>query len=509
MDEIRHWLENTVGIGPLIQDVFLFPFLVALLLWMAASAVLAVVFLKVKSPEQRERIRRIAVFVAIGFGLAVFWRIWHAGVRQIAAIFSDRTPEEVERIQGIVNGVVYTVVATGAAALWFQFLRKALAIVTRRVEAWASVGTPLRFRGLDLVGRDRVRDTVLVVTRAIRILLIAVLIFVYITLVLSFFPVTAPYGDEVIQYLLTPVTDLGQAVIGYLPNLLYLVVLLVAARFFLKGLRFLFDAVGRGALVIGNFDSDWASPTYKLTRILVVVFTLMVAYPYLPGAESEFFRGFSLALGALLTLGSTAAVGNVVSGVILTYTRAFRIGDRVKIGDSVGDVLAKSLFVTRLRTIKNEEVTIPNGVVLGGQTINFSNAAKRSELALTVEVGIGYDVHWRKVQDLLKTAALQTPGIVAEPAPFVWPKALGDFAVVHELHAYTDRADLMGGTYAGLRRSVLDVLHEAGVEIMTPDVAAVRDGSLPSIPGEHGPSDGDGVRGIRLDVADQASSGQS
>ena len=233
---------------------------------------------------------------------------------------------------------------------------------------------------------------------------------------------------------------------------------------------------------------------------MAVVFTLMIGYPYLPGAESEFFQGFSLFVGALVTLGSTAAIGNMVSGVILTYTRAFRIGDRVRLGDAVGDVLVKSLFVTRLRTIKNEEVTIPNGLVLGGQVVNYSNAANRRELVLTTEVGIGYDVHWRKVEEHLKEAAAQPPGILADPEPFVWPKSLGDFAVVYELHAYTDRADKMGGTFAALRRNTLDVLHRAGVEIMTPEVQALRDASLAAVPTENSPSAADTRRGILVDV---------
>ena len=210
------------------------------------------------------------------------------------------------------------------------------------------------------------------------------------------------------------------ALVGYLPNLIYLLLIVVAARYALKLLRFLLNAVGRGDLVFGGFDAEWADPTYKLLRILVIVFTLMIGYPYLPGAQSEFFKGFSLFIGALVTLGSTAAVGNMAAGVILTYTRAFRIGDRVRIGDAVGDVLVKSLFVTRLKTIANEEITIPNGVVLGGQVVNYTYAANRRELVLTTEVGIGYDVHWSKIEELLTAAAARTPGILDEPAPVVW-----------------------------------------------------------------------------------------
>ena len=503
MDAFREWLQANLGLGPVIQDVLLFPLLAAVLIWALGSSVLAVVFLRVKDRERRARLRTVSIYVACVLGAVLFSGIWLATMRQLAALFDARTPAEIERIQAVLNGSLYVILATAALALLLRFLRRSLDIVTERGDRWARTGKPIRFRGLDLISRDRVWDSVLLITRGARGLLVLLLLYIYIPLILSFFPVTAPYGDRLLQYIARPAAEIAKAVISYIPNLIYLGVIAVAVRYTLKLLRFLLKAVGKGDLVIRGFEPDWADPTYKLLRALAVVFTLMIAFPYLPGAESEFFKGFSLFVGALVTLGSTAAVGNLVSGVILTYTGAFRIGDRVRIGESIGDVLVKSLFVTRLRTIKNEEITIPNGIVLGGQVVNFTNAANRRELVLTTEIGIGYDVHWSKVEKLLKAAAAQTPGILDEPEPFVWPKALGDFAVVYELHAYTDRADKMGGTYSALRRNTLDVLHSGGVEIMTPDVQALRDASRTAVPGENALGGTDGGAGIRVDLSDR------
>ncbi len=501
MDAFREWLQSSLGLGPVIQDVLLFPFLAVFLVWAIGSAVLAILFLKVKAVERRARLRTVSIYVAVMLGAALFSSVWLASIRQMAALFGDRTPDEIERIQAHINGLFYAIVATAALVLLLRFLRKLLEVFVERAKRWAHGGQPIRFRGLDLISRDRIRDSVLLVARAARVLLALLLLYIYVPLVLSFFPVTAPFGDQLLHYVLRPATEIARAVVGYLPKLFYLVVLVLVALYSLKALRFLLNAVGRGDLVVGGFDREWADPTYKLIRILIVVFTLMIGYPYLPGAESEFFKGFSLFVGALVTLGSTAAIGNMVSGVILTYTRAFRIGDRVRIGDAEGDVLAKSLFVTRLRTIKNEEITVPNGLVLGGMVVNYSNAAKRSELVLTTEVGIGYGVHWRQVEELLKAAAAKTPGILSDPEPFVWPNALGDFAVTYELHAYTDRAEQMGGTYAALRRNTLDALHDAGVEIMTPDVQALRDASRAAVPAENTPGGIDAGRSIRVDVS--------
>lgn len=508
MDAFREWLQSSLGLGPVILDVLLFPLLAAFLVWAIFSAVLAILFLKIKAPERRARFRTVSIYVAVVLVVALFSRVWLANLRQMAALFDERTPDGIERIQAHFKGGLYAILATVALVLLLRFLGQLLEIVVAHVKTWARTGQPIRFRGLDLISRRRVRDSVLLVARAARTLVVLLLLYIYVPLVLSFFPVTASFGDQLLQYVLVPALEIARAVIGYLPKLIYLVVLFLVARYSLKALQFLLDAAGKGDLVIAGFDQEWADPTYKLIRILVVVFTLMIGYPYLPGAESEFFKGFSLFVGALVTLGSTAAIGNLVSGVVLTYTRAFRVGDRVRIGDTIGDVMVKSLFVTRLRTIKNEEVTIPNGLVLGGQVVNYTNAAKRSELVLTAEVGIGYDVHWRNIEALLKEAAATTSGILPNPEPYIWPKRLGDFAVVYELHAYTDRADKMGGTYAALRRNMLDVLHHAGVEIMTPNVEEHRDASRSVVPAESTRSAGDVGRDIQSGDSSHTRSGQ-
>ena len=502
MEAIREWLQANLAIAPVIQDVLLFPLLAALLAWMIGRAVLAVLFLRVRDPERRARLRKFATYAATVLAVVLFSGVWLRGIRRLAALFGDRSPDEIERLRTYLNGGLSAVLATGVLVLLLRFLSRLVDLVSSRLDRWAGIGTPIRFRGLDLAGRDRVRDAALLVVRVARGMLVLLLVYIYVPLVLSFFPATAPYGDRLLQFVLRPAGEIVLALVGYLPNLIYLLLIVVAARYALKLLRFLLNAVGRGDLVFGRFDAEWADPTYKLLRVLVVVFTLMIGYPYLPGAQSEFFKAFSLFIGALVTLGSTAAVGNMAAGVILTYTRAFRIGDRVRIGDAVGDVLVKSLFVTRLRTIANEEITIPNGVVLSGQIVNYTYAANRRELVLTTEVGIGYDVHWSRIEELLKAAAARTPGILGEPEPFVWPAALGDFAVVYELHAYTDRADIMGGTYAALRRNTLDALHRAGIEIMTPGVNAIRDASRPAVPPENASGGTNPDRGILADVLD-------
>lgn len=479
------------------------PLLTSILVCITGAVVFAVLYAKIKAPSRRSRSRIAVPYLACAVGAALFIGGWLASSRRIAALVGGDS-EQVGVIKVYIDGGLFLLLATVALVLLLRLQRKLAGTLHRRVDRWALAGESIRFRGLHLVSRMRVRDAVVLASKIARFVVILVLFYVYVPLVLSLFPVTAPYGGQLFHYIWRPVADIGLAVIGYLPKLAYLALLVVVARYVLKLLRFFLNHVGKGDLVLGGFDPEWADPTYKLLRVVAIVFTLMIGFPYLPGAESEFFQGFSLFVGALVTLGSTAAVGNMVSGVILTYTRAFRIGDRVRIGEAVGDVLVKSLFVTRLRTIYNEEITIPNGLVLGGQVVNYSDAAKRGALVLRTEVGLGYQVHWRKIEDLLKAAAIQTPGILPEPPPFVWPKSLGDYAVVYELHAHTDRADVMSGTNAALKRSVLDTLHDAGIEIMTPDIHGLRDSSQTAAPVQDTSGRPAGNPGIRVDIADRS-----
>jgi len=208
-----------------------------------------------------------------------------------------------------------------------------------------------------------------------------------------------------------------------------------------------------------------------------------MTFPYLPGSESPAFRGVSIFLGVLFSLGSTAAVANVVAGVILTYMRAFRIGDRVKISDTIGDVIEKTLLVTRVRTIKNEDITVPNAMVLGSHIINYSSSAKDRGLILHTTVTIGYDAPWRKVHELLIAAAHSTEHILKEPSPFILQTALDDFYVSYELNAYTNRPEIMAGIYSSLHQNIQDRFNESGVEIMSPHYAAFRDGNQTTVPG--------------------------
>ncbi len=259
-----------------------------------------------------------------------------------------------------------------------------------------------------------------------------------------------------------------QGFVAKLPDLIVLAIIVVLVRYVLHLLRLFFDAVGRGSVHLHNFDAAWAAPTYRIARYVLLIFAAVIAYPYIPGSGSEAFKGISLFLGVMLSIGSTSFISNMIAGYALTYRRVLKVGDWVKVDDTLGEVIHTRLQVTHLRSPKNEEITIPNSVILNSKVLNYSSLTAERRLILHTQIGIGYEVPWRQVESMLLLAAQRTPGVQHEPAPFVLQKALGDFAVTYELNVCCETPSAMLRLYTSLHRSILDVFNEYGVQIMTP-----------------------------------------
>ena len=293
-------------------------------------------------------------------------------------------------------------------------------------------------------------------------------VLVYLGYVLAQWPWTRGLSRQLVSFVLAPVRVIADGIVRNIPSVIFLVVLFFVIRLGLRLIRLFFDAVSRGAVKFAGFDADWALPTYKIVRVLVVAFGLIVAYPYIPGSESEAFKGVSLFLGIVFSLGSSGAIANIIAGYMMTYRRAFKVGDRIKVGEAMGEVLEVRLQVTHLRSVKNEELVIPNSQVLTSEVRNFSSLARTRGLILHTEVGIGYETPWRQVEAMLREAAARTSGLSRDRSPFVLIKKLGDFAVSYELNVYTGDATAMRLQYTELHRNILDVFNEYGVQIMTP-----------------------------------------
>jgi small-conductance mechanosensitive channel len=320
------------------------------------------------------------------------------------------------------------------------------------------------------------------VVRIARAVVVATLVLGSLERVMSLLPWTRPSANLVARYLADPIGAMWLSFINYLPKAGFLVAIAVATYIVLSLLRLLFAEIGRGTIQLEHFPPEWATPTYNLLRVLVIALAFVAAFPYIPGSQSPAFQGVSIFLGLLVSLSSSSAISNVIAGTILTYTSAFRMGDRVRIGESEGDVVKTALLVTQVRTIKNEVVSIPNANVLSVQVVNYSRLAQSSGLILHTEVTIGYSSPWRTVHALLIDAALRTPGILSEPAPFVLQRTLSDFYVAYQLNAYTRDAQRMIDTYSSLHQAIQDSFAAGGVEIMSPHYTALRSGRASTIP---------------------------
>ncbi|MDZ4082846.1 MAG: mechanosensitive ion channel family protein [Bdellovibrionales bacterium] len=308
------------------------------------------------------------------------------------------------------------------------------------------------------------------------------LTYIYIPVVLSFFSWTQGWADKIFSMIVEPVKWLWSGITSVVPNLFFIVAIIVFARYLLKAIRFFFVAIETGRLQFTGFHQDWARPTYQIARIFVILLAVVMCFPYVPGSNSPAFQGISVFLGVLVSLGSTSAISNTIAGVVMTYMRPFKIGDRVKIVDTVGDVVEKSLLVTRIRTIKNVDVTIPNSLILGTHIINYSAMAEDLGLILNTTVTIGYDTPWPQVHKALIDAAGSCTDVLKEPKPFVFQTALNDYYVHYELNAYTRNANSMQQTYSELHTAIQISFQKAGIEIMSPAYTSLRDGSKNTIP---------------------------
>lgn len=326
----------------------------------------------------------------------------------------------------------------------------------------------IRIRDYELFSTKAQSSLFLFLADILRWLVLITLVYVALFSLFGIFPWTKPVADTLWEYMIAPLRKIAVAVWNYLPNLITIIIILFISRYVLRAFRFFRDEIARGALTIPGFYQEWANPTYYVVKVLFFAFLLVVIFPYLPGSDSPVFKGVSVFLGVLLTFGSSGSLSNIIAGLVLTYTRAFRVGDRVKIGEAVGDITEKNLLVTRLRTINNEDITIPNSAVMNNHTINFSTNAHTDGLCLSTVVKIGYDVPWRKVHELLLAAARETPLILSSPEPYVLQKALDDVYVRYEINAYTDQPNRQAGIYSQLHQHIQDQFNKAGISLVTP-----------------------------------------
>ncbi|NRT12021.1 mechanosensitive ion channel family protein [Flavobacterium sp. 14A] len=343
----------------------------------------------------------------------------------------------------------------------------------------------IKIRNFTLFDAKQQVNALLNVNTVIKWLLILLLVYIALPILFGIFPWTKDFAGTLFGYILNPLKKIIIGFWNYLPNLITILVIVVVFRYVLKAIKFLKGEIQKGNLEIPGFYADWANPTYQIVRVIIFAFMLVVIFPYLPGSDSPVFQGVSVFLGFLFTFGSAGSLSNIVAGLILTYMRLFKIGDRVKIGEVIGDVIEKSLLVTRIRTIKNEIISIPNSTVMGSHTINYSSDAPEKGLIIHTTVTIGYDVPWKLMHEALIEAASRTTFVLKEPEPFVLQTSLEDFYVAYQINAYIKEANKQAIIYSNLHQNIQDVCNEKGIEIMSPHYRAARDGSSSTIPANY------------------------
>jgi small-conductance mechanosensitive channel len=347
----------------------------------------------------------------------------------------------------------------------------------------------IKIRDYTLFNSHREVSILVSVNSFLKWVIIILIIYLALPIIFGFFPWTENYATTLFGYIFDPLKKIGLGVWDYLPNLFTIFIIVFIFRYVLRFLYFLRTEIEKENLRLPGFFPDWANPTYQIIRILIIAFMLIVIFPYLPGSNSPIFKGVSVFLGFLFTFGSAGSLSNIISGLVLTYMRLFKIGDRVKIGEITGDIIEKSLLVTRIRTTKNEIISIPNSSVMSSPSTNYSSDAPEKGLIVHSTVTIGYDVPWREMHQALIDAALRCEPILKDPSPFVLQTSLNDFFVSYQINAFTREANMQAAIYSLLHQHIQDVCNERGIEIMSPHYRSERDGNKSTIPASYLPKD--------------------
>ena len=341
---------------------------------------------------------------------------------------------------------------------------------------------PISIQEYELLDTQKQVNLLVFLANLLRYVFMLLQLLLTVPLLFSIFPQTKSLAYQLFSYIWDPIKSIFLGVIDYIPNLFTIFVIWYAVKYLVRLMRYLANEVQSERLKINGFYSDWAIPTFHIIRFLLYAFMIAMIYPYLPGSNSGVFQGISVFVGLIVSLGSSTVIGNIIAGLVITYMRPFKLGDRIKLNDTTGNVIEKTPLVTRIRTPKNEVVTIPNSFIMSSHTVNFSQSAREYGLIIHSEVTIGYDAPWRQVHQLLIDAALNTPGVVDDPRPFVLETSLSDWYPVYQVNAYIHDANRLAQIYSDLHQNIQDRFNEAGVEIMSPHYMAVRDGNETTIP---------------------------
>ncbi len=341
----------------------------------------------------------------------------------------------------------------------------------------------IRFKNIELLSSERVSEGLVLFVRLLSVFIKFTLIYSYLTAVFGLFLWTRGLAQTLIDVVMKPTLEITSGIINYLPNLITIAVIIIIFKYILNFADLIYGNIAKGELKISGFYQEWADPTRKITKFIIILTAIVLIYPYTPIADSQAAQGISIFLSILFALGSTSAISNIIASLMLNYTRNFKSGDRIKIEDIVGDIVEKTLLVTKIRTIKNEEVSLPNSKVMNANIINYSEIVRRGgTLILHAELTICYDVPWQRVHECLIQAALKTDRVLDDPKPYVLQTGLGDYYPTYQINAHTKDPKRAASIYSNLFSNIQDEFNQAGIEILSPAYRVNRLDNTTSIP---------------------------
>lgn len=391
---------------------------------------------------------------------------------------------------GIFKSIIFSGIILVLLIFFIYLVNKLYYFLDKRIhEARTGILAKIKIKDYQLITQSRQVKFLHALNMIARYVLIILLFFTALGLTGYVLPWTKVYSLIFLNFILDPLKRFLSTLWFFIPNLITIIVIIFISVLVIRLFRFLKSEIENGEINLKGFYPEFALPVFNIIRFLIWVFAVILIYPYLPGSDSKVFQGVSVLVGLLFSITSASILGNLVAGFSLTFTRAFQIGDRIKVGDNVGDVVEKTMAVTKIRTIKNEIITIPNSKISATEVINYSTLAGEDGLILHTTVTIGYDAPWRQIHQLLIDAAKATNLILHDPEPFVFQTSLDDFYVSYQVNAYTRNAQQMAIILSDLHRNIQESFNNSGVEIMSPHYRALREGNRIAIPEDYIPKE--------------------
>lgn len=352
--------------------------------------------------------------------------------------------------------------------VWYIIKKLSNQIINYLTSTKNNIVKDIKIKKYELIDRKLLLKSLIRIVTILKNIILLVIIYFAISFVLNVFPVTQKYTHTLWTFVFDPIRDILFGFVSYLPNLFRITAFILVCRYIVHAFRYFSLEIEKGDLKLRHFHPEWAKTTYQIIRILLIAFCIILIFPYLPGSDTDAFKGISVFAGVLISFGSSSAISNTIAGFVITYMRPFKVGDWIKVGDDIGKVVEKTLLVTRIQTINNEDITIPNSTILSKHTKNYSANSSHDGLVISADVTFAYSVEWRAIHEVLIAAAKKNSYINPNKEPFVLQKTLDEYYVTYQINMFTLQPEKMYFIHTELLQHIQDGFKEAGLDLHLP-----------------------------------------